>query len=217
MEFNNSFFNGAGGPIVILASAESETTTGVYTTPKFVSVNTIFDTHLTGEEIWFTAVNATSVISQIKGLGMGLAQASIGNFVDANGMMNIKGLLMAEGANADEILIGIGASGSVSLNGKGMSRLPDDPTWQAMNQLFALNPAAAAAPFLTVQDAEGKSHTIFYAGEEIGFCDLTGTPFNPDPTNGGSMEHYATYLAFQQADTITLTMGGLTAIFEFYH
>ncbi len=213
MEFYDSFFNGAGGPVVILSSAKSDASTNVYTTPKFTSTNTVFETHLTGEEIWFTAVNATSVVSQIKGLGMGLAAQNIGNFVDAEGKMNIKGLLMAEGDNADAILMGVTAAGSISLNGKGLSRLPDDPTWQTINYLYSVNPATMSAPFLTVQDSQGNSHTIFYAGEQVGFCDLTGTPFNP----AGSLEHAAIYQALLSADTITLTMGGISVVFDFYH
>ena len=213
MEFYDSFFNGAGGPSVILSSAKSDASTNVYTTPKFTSTNTVFETHLTGEEIWFTAVNATSVVSQIKGLGKGLAQAGLGNFVDSTGNMNIKGLLMAEGDNADAILMGVTAAGSISLNGNGISRLPDDLTWQTINYLYSVNPATMSAPFLTVQDAQGNSHTIFYAGEQVGFCDLTGAVFNP----AGSLEHAAIYQALISADTITLTMGGISVVFDFYH
>ena len=208
MEFYDSFFNGAGGPVVIIASAESDTA-GVYTTPKFTSTDTVFETHLTGEEIWFTAVNATSVVSQIKGLGMGLQQATLGNFVDSNGKMNIKGLLMAEGDNAEAILMGVAAAGSISLNGNGISRLPDDTTWQTINYLYSLNSALMQAPFLTVQDAEGTDYTIFFNGTT--FVDLQNRALGTDAS------HQALMSAFMQADTITLTMGGISAVFDFYH
>ncbi len=208
MEFNNCFFNGAGGPIVILSSAETDVS-GVYTTPKFVSVNTIFETHLSGEEIWFSAVNATSVISQIKSLSAGLQQAKIGSFVDSTGKMNIKGLLMAAGDNADEILLGIQAAGSISLNGKGINRLSDDATWQTINYLYSINPETMRAPFLTVQDAEGNDHTIFFNGTT--FVDLQNRALGTDAS------HVALMGAFATADTITLTMGGISAVFDFYH
>ena len=77
------------------------------------------------------------------------------------------------------------------------------------------NPAAAAAPFLTVYDESGNAYTLWSDGTYL--YDMTGAMFNPDPTNGGSMDHYYAYLAFQAADTISLTQGGLSVVFDFYH
>ena len=205
---NNAFLNGAGGPVVICSSPE-DASTKIYAAPTFVANNTIIETHLSGEEIWFTAVNANAIVSQIKGLGAGLAGAGLGNFVDNNGQMNIQGLIMAEGSDAASIIGGFGASGSISIGTDGMSRLPDNVLWQTINQLYAYNNALIQAPFLTVYDDTGVPYTVFFNGTT--FCDLAGNALGTDAS------HMAILAAFQAADSITLTQGGLSVVFEFYH
>lgn len=233
LTIKDSFINGTGGPVII-CSGDKENE--INHRPIAITENTIIDTHLSGNEIWFAATGSTGIVGQIKALSQGLQAPApyglgVGSFVDSNDQMTIYGFIMSDRATPNEIIGNVGANGHISIDGKGLARLPDNTTWQKFNLAFQANNALATAPFLTVQDAEGNDHTIIYAGEKVGFLHLNDidlsdpsqypallTPFNPDPTtDGGSMEHYATYLAFQQADTITLTMGGLTAVFEFYH
>lgn len=225
LTIKDSFINGTGGPAII-CSGDKENE--INHRPIAITENTIIDTHLSGNEIWFAATGSTSIVGQIKALSMGLQQATLGSFVDVNDQMTIYGFIMSDRATPNEIIGNVTANGHISIDGKGLARLPDNTTWQKFLMAFQAQPELlATAPFLTVQDANGVDHTLVYAGElgiihlndllTIDFSDpawMTKIPtFNPS----GSMEHYATYQAFLEADTITLTMGGLTAVFEFYH
>ena len=170
-------------------------------------------THLSGQEIWFTAVNANAIVGQIKGLGAGLYGAGLGNFVDAKGQMNIMGAIMAKGSSATEIVTGIGAQGSILIEGEGMNRFQsaENVHWMTILQIsqYAAQMTGSMPPFLTVYDAAGTAYTIYYNGST--FVDLAGNAFGTDPS------HQAIAMAFMQADTIVLTQGGLSVVFEYYH
>ena len=56
---------------------------------------------------------------------------------------------------------------------------------------------------------DGAAYTIYYNG--VTFVDLAGNALGTDPS------HAALAAAFMQADTIALTQGGLSVVFEFYH
>ena len=204
----DSYLEGCGGPVIINSSNINHEWY-----PTTTTTNTLAVTHVTGEEIWFTAVGATSLVGSIKGLGMGLAQAGFGNIVDANGKMNIKGLLMAEGTSASEIVTGIDAQGAIYFDEHGISRFvtADNLTWAAIQQISAgaQMMGAQMPPFFTVQDAEGNSHTIYFNGQT--FVDLQGRALGTD------MSHAALATAFATADTVVLTQGGLSVVFELYH
>ncbi len=211
--YTDSFFSGAGGPIAIIASPEIS---GAYTCPDFTATNTIFETHLSGEEVWFTAINGGAIISNVKGLGAGLQMAGLGNFVDGNGKMNIQGLTMPEGADAMVVITGIGAQGSLFIDGSGMNRnqTADNIHWMTIkaisDQAVALGGPTNLPPFLTVYNEAGAPCTIYFNGSD--FVTLTGEAL--DPTNA---EHLALIAAFMAADSITLTQGGLSVVLEFYH
>lgn len=204
----DSYLEGCGGPVIINSSVINHE---FY--PSTTTTNTMIVTHVTGEEIWFTAVGANSLVGSIKGLGMGLAQAGFGNIVDANGKMNIKGLLMAEGSNAAEIVTGIDAQGAIFFDKHGISRFAteDNLIWAAIKQISAgaQMMGAQMPPFFTVQDAEGNTHTIYFNGQT--FVDLQGRALGTDAS------HMALAAAFTTADTIVLTQGGLSVVFEMYH
>ena len=223
LTFKNSYLNGSGGPVVI-ATSENQ---GTQNPTLLIDSSTIVETHLTGQEIWFTAVNANATISQIIALGNSLESAGIGNFVDEKGLMNIKGLLMASGGSAPEIIEGVSAQGTILFGNNGLERWMDSDMWNDIYNhaspiiqdgqiVGTYNTLAAGAPFLTIYDAQNdKYHTLFSDGSAL--YDMNFNVFNPDPTNGGSMEHYNIYLALKAADHITLTQGGLSVVFELYH
>ena len=206
----DTYINGCGGPAIIAQSVWDEDRH-----PTVTVTGGKLETHLSGQEIWFTAVNATSIVGQIKALGSGLYANGLGNFVDAKGQMNIMGAIMANGSSAAEIVTGIGAQGSIFVDGDGISRYqtPDNIQWAIMMQIsqYAAQMTGSMPPFLTVYDAEGTAYTLYSDG--VGLYDLNNTPFNPY----GSMEHAAIAQAFMQADTIVLTQGGLSVVFEYYH
>ena len=204
----DTYINGCGGPAIIAQSVWNEN--------RHPVVNVTggeIETHLGGQEIWFTAVQATAIVGQIKALGAGLQQAGLGNLTDANGQLNIKTALMAKGFSADEIVSGLDAQGIVSINGAGMDRFqtPENAHWITIYQIsqYAATMSGQMPPFFTVYDAQGTAYTIYYNG--VTFVDLAGNALGTDAS------HMALAAAFMQANTITLTQGGLSVVFEFYH
>ena len=196
----DSFINGCGGPIAITQSVVDY---GTY--PVTVFTNTIAETHLTGGELWFHAVGATAIIDGVKALGNGLGQAGLGNFLDSEGKLNIIGSLMGNVDDASA-LSDIRVQGSFNVDGTDANRYHDNALWQIIYNHPAL---AQGAPFLTVYDAQNVPHTVFFNG--VTFCDLMGNALGTDAS------HAAILGAFQAADKIVLTQGGLSVVLEFYH
>lgn len=206
----DSFFIGAGGPMAIISSPEID---GVRTYPQLTATNTLFETHVTGEEVWFNAIGGTTIVSQMKALSAGLKANGLGSFVDDNGKMNIQGLIMPEGSNANEVLMGVNAQGSLFIDGKGMDRNMTNEHWQKI--LGTVQTLGAMPPFLTVYDAQGNAYTVYVVeiqGQSVLF-DLNGAQFNPLE----NAEHAIIAGAFMQADTFVLTQGGISVVLEFYH
>ena len=199
LTIEDSFFNGCGGPIII-----AQGVTDYNTYPTNTVTNTITETHLTGSELWFHAVGATAIIKDVKSLGNGLAQATLGNFVDSNGKINIIGALM-DNIDDASALSNIEVQGSFNVDGTDANRNPDNALWQFIYNHPALS---AGAPFLTVY-AGDVPYTIFFNGET--FCDLMGNALGTD------VSHSALFAAFQAADKIVLTQGGLSVVLDFYH
>ncbi len=202
LTFTDSYLNGCGGPVILSQCVINDDWKPVNTV-----INTIAETHVTGEEIWFVAVNATSLVSQMQALGAGLEAGGLGNFVDADGKMNIQGVLMPSGNKADEVVTGVQAQGSLTFDGQGANRFHDNETWLSIYNHPAF---AMGAAFLTVTDAEGNTYTVYNAGTAELF-DMYGNVLGTDAS------HAAILAAFQNADQITLTQGGLSIVFEFYH
>lgn len=202
LTFTDSYLNGCGGPVIL---AQSVIEDGWY--PTNIIKNTIVETHVTGEEIWFVAVNATSLVSQMQALGAGLEAGGLGNFVDANGKMNIQGILLPNGTNADEVVTGVQAQGSLTFGDHVTNRFHDNENWLAIYNHPAF---AAGAAFLTVTDAEGNTHTVYNIGTAE-LYDIYGNVLGTDAS------HAAILAAFQNADCITLSQGGFSIVFEFYH
>ncbi len=203
----DSFFIGAGGPMAIISSPEID---GVRTYPQLTATNTLFETHVTGEEVWFNAIGGTAIVGQMKALSAGLKTNGLGSFVDEDGKMNIQGLIMPEGSNANDVLMGVNAQGSLFIDGKGMDRNMTNEHWQKI--LGTVQTLGAMPPFLTVYDAQGNAYTLFSPDGQT-LCDLNGVPFNPL----GNAEHAMIAGVFMQADTFVLTQGGISVILEFYH
>ena len=209
LKFEDSFLNGSGGPMVI---ATSEYEDGRH--PTLTLTNTIAETHLSGQEIWFAATGANNMMDDIKALGYGLdsEHLKLGNFIDASGNMNLKGLLMANAYTADKIVTGVAAQGSMFFGNDGINRDLNDPIWQA---IYTITQGAMAGgqipPFFTVNDADGNIIAgLYYNGST--FVDLL-----TNKVIGTDASHANTIAAFKAADSITLTQGGMSVTFEFYH
>ena len=209
LEMINTYVNGCGGPAIIAQSVIAENGH-----PTVTVTGGKLETHLSGQEIWFTAVNANAIVSQITALGAGLQQAGLGNFVDANGKMNIEAALMANGSKADEIVTGIDAQGKLIIETDGIDRTQsmENANWMAIYQIsqYAAQAGGQMPPFFTVYDAEGTAYSFYYNGVTF----VVGAEQTPLGTDAS---HAAIIAALMQADTITLTQGGLSVVFEYYH
>ena len=207
LTFDDSYLNGSGGPVIIAQSVVDQNRHPVLTVN-----NTKVETHVTGGEIWFTSINVNAIVSSITALGNGLQSAGLGNFVDSNGEMNIKGLLMRDGTDAAVVIGGVDAQGSMFFDGKGIDRTQsaENVNWAYIMQInqYAMSAGSQLPPFFTVYDASGAPQTIYFNGTT--FVDLAGNALS-------LATHAALCQAFATADTITLTQGGISITFDFYH
>lgn len=204
----DSYLEGCGGPVIICMSYTKENLHPV-TTVK----NTLVKTIVSGEELWFASIGVTSMVGTIKGLSQSLSDIGLGTFVGTNGKMNLKGVLMSTGTDASSVISGINAQGSILIDGSGINRnqTAENIHWAMIKQIseLAMTSGSQLPPFFTVYDDNGVAHTLLFNG--TGFADITNTPLGSSPT------HTALIEAFKNADAITLTQGGVSIVFEFYH
>ena len=214
----DSFINGTGGPAVIAQSVKEDS---IYYNPIANFNNTVIETHVTGQEIWFNAVGATALVPQITALSTAVnamldtAAGVKGGWVDSTGNMNIKAILMPRG-NSTEALQDAMIQGTVVTDGNGIERWYDTTNenfnmdWATILQHSAF---AAAAPFITVHDSEGTAHTLYFVqqGTSGTFYDISNKALGTDAS------HTAIIQAFAAADEIILHQGGLSVLFEMYH
>lgn len=208
---DNCYLNGAGGPLVIIQSWTNEDT-GIQYNPVINATNTTTESHLTGQEIWFTAVNATTVVSNIQALGNSLEMAGLGNFSDDNNQMNIICGLITEGDDAAAIISDPTAQGTMIFDGHGIERWQDQAVWGPIYSHPAYTTKGAngmTAPFLSVVDSTGATHVLWTDGSNL--YDIYGRAL------GTAAEHQAIFAAFATANRITLSQGGISVLLEFYH
>lgn len=216
MNVVDSYFSGAGGPMAIIASPKIG---GAYTSPSFVANNSIFETHVHTQSVWVEAVNGSAIIAGIETLSSQLSDNGLGSLFikDStsiyNNTINIQGLLMPEGSDAAVVIGGVDAQGSLSINGKGVNRnqTEDNKLWLGIVAATkaAMSTSGSIPPFLTVYDAAGTAHTVFFDGAVL--RDLQNRPIGTDAS------HQAIMAAFMTSDTIVLTQGGISVVLEFYH
>lgn len=208
LTFEDSYVEGCGGPVIIAQSLADENWH-----PTVITTNSLIKTNVEGTEIWFTAVGANTIVGGIKSLGAALGQAGLGTYVDSANKMNITGALMAKGSDAAQIITGISAQGQLFVDGSGMDRTlsAENIHWATIKGIseYAQSAGAQMPPFFTVYDESGMAYTIYFNG--VTFVDLAGNALGTVP------EHAALVAAFQAAETVTLTQGGLSVVFEFYH
>ena len=205
----DSYVDGCGGPAIMAQSVLKYD----WWNPSVTVTGGNLQTSLVGDEVWFKAVHADNIIDDIKALSKALEMAQLGHFVKDN-KLNIMAALMADGDNADQIIKGIQAQGKIFVDGEGIDRNITDENrhWTTIKNIseYAMSqPGGMLPPFFTVYDESNNPHTIYYTGlTEAPFVDLAGNALG---SNQAIIE------AFMQAETITLTQGGLSVVFEFYH
>ena len=86
----------------------------------------------------------------------------------------------------------------------------ENVNWAYIMQInqYAMSAGSQLPPFFTVYDASGAPQTIYFNGTT--FVDLAGNALS-------LATHAALCQAFATADTITLTQGGISITFDFYH
>ena len=215
----DSYFNGSGGPAILAINYPS--------IDKYATVNiydTITETALTGQELWFQTMNINAFMPQIEDLNNLMIKAGLGSFKNEKGHMNVMGILTADGSSVDEIILNVKSQGVMFFDGGGIDRSNDDEHWSRMK--FVLQPIADMVDMsplcITVQDEKGKAYTILYDGfslkdintilENIGdISNIENWPgFSPDPNS-------SIYKAFKNAKSVTLTMGGISIVAGLYH
>ena len=227
-EINDTYINGTGGPIIIAQSVQPDSQ-GPHYSPEAHLNNTKIETHLTGDEVWFKSIGATTIVGDIKALGAGLEMLVNGagqqmglnlhaTFVDSTNKMNIKGALMSNADNAAEALTDIAVQGSIFTDGTGLNRWYEgelaDPAWSMIYMaMTTVKPELAGAPILIAYDQTGAPQVLIYDGNQIsGFCDINGNAIGTDlATQAAILQTFAT------ADEVVLFQGGLAVLFELYH
>ena len=213
LSFKNSYLNGCGGPVVIVQSVVDENKH-----PTFVTENTVVETQVTGEEIWFNAINAGAIISPIKALGAGLEKAGLGNFVNKDGKMNITALLMKDGSDATAVIANPYTQGSVNIDGYGIERWIGNNDTEWVSKVLTSPTFGGGAPILSTVDANGKTHYVAgVPNDAYNENDPASLPFFfVDPTTMSAPSAEAA-MAFMTAEYITLSQGGISVVFELYH
>ena len=208
----DSYLVGSGGPVAIVDSVYRDEHDPQWDYATLKMENTVSETLLTGEELWFVALKATPIVQdQVKPLLVGLSQVGhpqlgyTDQFLTDKGEMNIVAALitdMGSGGSDLTALVGNAAlQGEVTVNGGGIERWQTSETWLG---IYSHPAFASGAPFLTVTDANGTDHTIFFNGTT--FCDMQG--------NALGASHVELLSAFVNAEYLTLSQGGLTVVFE---
>lgn len=207
LSVNNSFINGTGGPVIIAQAEQYPENSGSYYNPITNVNNTVTDTALTGQEVWFQATQAESIIAGIKALSEGLQKFyQFPASFTKDEKLNILGALMPNVDSAEQLQDGM-IQGTLLFDGKGTERWYTNPDWYSI----LTNPKFAQGKyFLSVADDAGATHTIAVdtANNGLALSDLAANPILP-----GS----AAFAPFATADQIVLHVGGLSVIFELYH
>ena len=248
LTIDHSYFNGTGGPVIITQSELKKefkyngvTYNDMRFSPDTVITNSVLETHLYGDELWFNALGVSSLAKDIATLGN---LGDLGKWTNANGQMNIKAVLMGSGTKA--ALADCDIEGSLTTDDVSFSRWGDDATWQTIRnyqipafdtdgnpvivngQLLMVNALENSVPFLTVYYG-GQAYTVWTDGKghlyDLNMRELTKETIYSDtvdpPTEG--YNHALIYQAFTTTNTntntneIVLTQGGLSVVLEFYH
>ena len=206
LTINNSFINGTGGPVIIAQSDQYPQNSGTYYSPITNVNNTVTDTALTGEEVWFISTGATTLISGIKALSDGLqAYYQFPASMTKDNKLNIIAALMPNADSAEELADGM-IEGTLLIDGKGIERWMTNSDWLTilMSSYFQ-----AGKYCLSTTDSNGVTHTIVAdASNGLDLYDLAGNRILP-----GS----EAFAPFASANQIVLHYGGLSVVFELYH
>ena len=196
IDFVNSEFKNAGGPILIAADFENSNNAVNYS--SFTATNTVFETYVAGTEAWFSYNGATTIAGQIAAILNALNQKAIAqqseyrviNAESGNNLFNFIGIIMADELNSSYTIHGF-----ASINEDENNSVIADLQSQTLAYLYSQNSGLLAAPiFIT------SAGTMFY---------FSGTDFI-DLTTGQS-----TTTSVFAGDYLYMYYGGMALILQF--
>lgn len=205
LNVTNSYFNGSGGPAILAINSE-----GADKSPSIKVMDSICETALTGQELWFSQMGISAFMPQLFDLNNKINAAGLGSITNDKGQMNAKGILSSHGENADDVIKGIDAKGTIFFDMDGIERSSANSHWKSIYTLGTAGVATVGMSplFITANDDKGNHTTLWYDGSTL--YDLSMRPYNADPNS-------AIHKAFNNATSITLTMGGISIVAEFFH
>lgn len=123
----NSYFQRAGGPLIIMVHKQPDKADPLARLPQMnVDENSVLESYLTGSEIWFSSVKATTVVDQIKSLDTIFRQ--FGKTILKDGKLNVVALLMSDTYNAEEALTDVTVQGKFTYKDAYLDRM-DNATY----------------------------------------------------------------------------------------
>ena len=181
----NSYIDGCGGPAIIAQSFPLREGA----VPNVVVTDSVVNTSLVGNEVWFEATSADTIIGQLKALGQVLEMYQLGTFVD-NNMVNIMAAIMVDGVDAEEIASDINAQGKLFIDDAGIDRTQsaENLHWaliKGISEFAASQPGGMFPPFFTVYGEDGTPYTFYFNGTQL-IVPMGATPDTQiplDPTN----------------------------------
>jgi hypothetical protein len=184
----NSYFKRAGGPVIIMNHPDPEEANPETRVPQLtVDENSEMESYLTGSEVWFSVVQATTVVDSIK--GMDALFNPLGKTILKDGALNIVALVMRDATDASAALNQIETQGKVTYKDAYLDRMDGSQFAIMLKQILA-----TGAPAFNV-----GTNLMYY---------------NPtDPVNPAVFVN-CDYTAFANpaAEHITLNMGGISII-----
>ena len=221
----DSYFIGTGGPVVIAQSEYVNNGEYVYKAANATFTGCVLETSLVGDELWFKSLNASEEVMKIAALGNGVNQIISAltkntekevkvNWTKKEGdleLMNIMTLLMRSGgieSMADGMVMG-----SMTIDGVGVDRNYNfyDATVTRWEMIMQTSAYQSGKQLLTVYDADGTAHTVYFDLATEMLYDLSGTAIY------ASAEAAGFFAAIDAADVLFLDYGGLSITLELYH
>lgn len=188
----NSYFKRAGGPLVIMNHDDPEKENADERIPMLeIDDNSEMESYLTGSEIWFKSVQATSVVDQIKAMDAIFNQ--FGKTILKDKQLNILALVMRDATDAAAALNQIETQGKVTYKDAYLDRMDGSEFATMLKEILK-----TGAPTFNV-----GTNILYYTGNS---ADPIGFAPGADQT--------AVIAAFKndEAEYITLNMGGLSVI-----
>ncbi len=225
LQVKDSYIQRAGGPLVILQHVRPTETARI---PNMVAENSVLESYVNGNELWFTAVGASTLAPQIKMMSDVLAQSKygFGSYTNGESKMNMIALIMSNGSNAAETVGSFATQGKVSITTANGTTVLNRNTDTVLGQsIYAAGTgiyqqASAIAPFFNVGDGTDANSLLFVNIDKDNNRYLISPDqlqqSTPMPIEAlGRVDLYKSQYA--ASDHIAMNHGGFGLMFSFTH